>query len=226
MASSILRTSRYRGSTRAGIGSRAGALAGALIALLLAGWGAGEVISSSLQSADLHVVRELVGQRTSLATAIAHALSRVGRGSVIVPLAVLCCLAIYRIDRRGAGVVGLSTIGAAVIFNLDKLLVGRPRPPVGHLEAGVHSSFPSGHATLSAALYVALLIVFLSGRRRGGRALAAAVATALIVAAIATARVYLGVHYPTDVVAGVALGAAWAIVVAVVLRPRRDAARL
>jgi membrane-associated phospholipid phosphatase len=184
------------------------------------------VISSSLQSPDLQAVRDLVGQRTSLATAIAQALSSVGSGSVIVPLAVLCCLAVYRIDRRGAGVVGLSTIGAAVIFNLDKLLIGRPRPPVAHLEAAVHSSFPSGHATLSAALYLALLIVFLSRRRWGGRALAAAVATALLVAGIAASRVYLGVHYPTDVAAGVALGAAWAVVVAVVLGLGPGAPRL
>jgi membrane-associated phospholipid phosphatase len=208
---------RRGGSFRARTTARGGALAGALILLALVGWGAGELISSSLPSTDLQVVRDLATQRTSLATTIAHVLSWVGSGLVITPLAVLFSLIVYRSDRRAAGAVSLSTIGAVVIFNIDKLLIGRPRPPVAHLEAAVHSSFPSGHATVASALYLALLIVFLSGRRSAARAVAGIAATALLVVGIAASRVYLGVHYPTDVAAGVVLGALWAVAVAVSL---------
>jgi len=74
------------------------------------------------------------------------------------------------------------------------------------------SSFPSGHSTISVATYLVLAIV-LAGlvQRRRSRAMIHAVATLLILS-IGFSRVYLGVHWPTDVLAGWALGATWAVV--------------
>jgi undecaprenyl-diphosphatase len=192
-------------------------LVGALLLLLLVGWGAGELVTSSLTREDLAVVRDVAAWRNSVATSVAQVVSWGGNAVVIGPAAALACLAVYRRDLRGAAVVGLSTLGAALIFNVDKLLIGRPRPPVSRLAPAVHSSFPSGHATLSAAFYLALLIVFLSRRRPRITTIVSASAATLTILAIGFARVYLGVHYLSDVVAGVLLGAVWAIVVGVAL---------
>ena len=208
---------RRRGNVR--LGARAGVLVIALVLLLLAGWAAGEATHAAFHAFDRAAVEDLVTQRSELLTWIAKALSLSGSILVIAPLAGVCCAALYRAGRVWASMLlAISSGGAALIFNVDKLIVARPRPSVEHLVLAPHSSFPSGHATLSAAFYGALLIVLVVQARRGMPRVAAVTAVALLVLGIALSRVYLGVHYPTDVGAGVALGAAWTLTVALSLR--------
>ncbi len=106
-----------------------------------------------------------------------------------------------------------SVVGGFVISNILKLLFDRQRPDiVGHL-VDVHSlSFPSGHAMLSAVTYLTLgAILARSEKRFLMRAYFVGVAVFLTLL-IGASRVYLGVHYPTDVLAGWCAGAAWALV--------------
>ncbi|MEO6859518.1 MAG: phosphatase PAP2 family protein [Solirubrobacteraceae bacterium] len=195
-----------------------------MIALVLGGWGAGELSRSALQGADLEVVRDIAARRTVLLTGVGHVLSLAGSVFLLGPLAVVCCAALYRRGRpRSAILIALSSGGAALMFNVEKLIVARPRPPVDHLVAAAHSSFPSGHATVSAALYLSLVIVFLARGPHSAAALAPVMATVLLVAGIALSRVYLGVHYPTDVAGGALFGATWTLLVASLLRaPERQ----
>jgi undecaprenyl-diphosphatase len=207
---------------------RLGVLVVAGIGLILAGWGAGELIRSYTTTLDLHAVQDLARDRTSSLTGLSRALSLIGSGYVVFPGAVLCAVVLYRLHRsRAAAVILLSTIGATVIANLDKLLVDRPRPPVHHLEVVSSASFPSGHASQSTGFYVSALIVLLlvlGPRARAVRVLAM-IATVVIVIGVCFSRVYLGVHYPTDVAAGLVLVGIWTVVVASVLRPQRPRAR-
>ena len=88
---------------------------------------------------------------------------------------------------------------------------GRPRPALVPHESYVYSaSFPSGHSTLSAAAYLTLAVL-IAGQETGRatKALVFALAVTLVLM-IGASRVYLGVHWPTDVFAGWCLGAAWA----------------
>lgn len=200
-------------------GRRAAGLVAALTVLVLAGWGIGELVRS-LDAADLEAVRDVAAQRTPAETTVAHVLSRLGSSLVIGPLAVVCCAALYRLAGPARALyLAVSTAGAVVIFNVDKLLTGRPRPPVAHLEAATHSSFPSGHATTSAAFYLALVIVVASIGGARLRVAVTAAAAVLLVIGIAASRVYLGVHYPTDVAAGLVLGTAWTLATAASLVP-------
>jgi membrane-associated phospholipid phosphatase len=185
----------------------------AIVALLLLGWGLGDLSRSVAGAPDLHLVDELATHRTAVLTVIAHWLSWVGSSAFILLWTVVVFVVLHRNRRADAFAVVVSSAGAAAIFYLDKLLVGRPRPPVQHLEAVSSASFPSGHATQSTAFYLALGFVVLAARPPRAAATAVAVATALLVAGIAISRVYLGVHYPSDVAGGVLLGGMWAALV-------------
>lgn len=115
--------------------------------------------------------------------------------------------------KRSAAVFVLVAIGGGTVVSFAlKSLFERARPDlVPHGVEVATASFPSGHAMLSAVTYLtlgALLARFLPRRR--AKAYVVTVA-ALLTLAIGVSRVYLGVHWPTDVLAGWTLGAAWAV---------------
>jgi undecaprenyl-diphosphatase len=113
----------------------------------------------------------------------------------------------------------VTMIGVVVINNALKWIVGRERPPVDHLVETSGWSFPSGHSSAAAAAWFAFALVATRDRARPWRAVAAGVA-ALITFAVAASRVLLGVHWLTDVVAGVALGWGWFFLCALVFGGR------
>jgi membrane-associated phospholipid phosphatase len=104
--------------------------------------------------------------------------------------------------------------GQALINTGLKAIVGRDRPDLAHLAPWSGSSFPSGHAAAAAAVFAASALVLSRHRRQAIRAVIAA-GTALVIAVVAATRALLGVHWLTDVIAGVAVGLAWFVVVAV-----------
>jgi undecaprenyl-diphosphatase len=104
-----------------------------------------------------------------------------------------------------------ATAGGGLLGSLLKLVYARPRPTlVPHLADVASASFPSGHATDSAIVY--LTLAALLARTVETRALRLYIigAAILLTLLIGSSRVYLGVHWPSDVVAGWTFGAAWA----------------
>lgn len=137
-------------------------------------------------------------------------------GSVtLLTLAVLVALGTLarRRDKGGLVLVSLAVLGAILGTIGVKALAARPRPDlVPHLVHVTSASYPSGHALATASIYLALAIAF---TRRDPRVMvrASAMTTAIALAlAVAATRVYLGVHYPTDVVAGSLFGFGWTLV--------------
>jgi undecaprenyl-diphosphatase len=114
-------------------------------------------------------------------------------------------------QRHAALFVTLSVASGAALSSLFKLVIDRPRPDIETAVRVFTSSFPSGHATVSAVVYLTLgtLLAHVTPDRR----LAAFFLTTAIglTVLIGLSRIYLGVHYPTDVLAGWALGTAWAL---------------
>jgi undecaprenyl-diphosphatase len=122
--------------------------------------------------------------------------------------------------RREALAVAFSLGGAILIAAWVKLLVMRPRPPVEHLQAVTSSSFPSGHATQASAFWLSLVLALHTAGASPTITGVAAGFALLIVLVVAASRVYLGVHYPSDVAAGVLLGTGWGLYVSHCLRQR------
>jgi undecaprenyl-diphosphatase len=101
--------------------------------------------------------------------------------------------------------------GAVALSLLAKVAIGRARPePLYALALGVGSAFPSGHAAQATAGYGALARVLARGKARPAR-LAIWCATAILVAVVCFSRLYLGVHWLSDVVGGCLLGALWSL---------------
>ncbi|MDI6894898.1 MAG: amidase domain-containing protein [Bacillota bacterium] len=130
-------------------------------------------------------------------------------GSAPAVIAQVCLTTAWLLDRGYrtcagglAGTVGLGWLFETVL----KVLVHRPRPELPHLVSAGGYSFPSGHSFVSFVLYgyLVLLVGRLAPRWRWLR-----VPLLLVAVGIGLSRVYLGVHYPSDVLGGWALGAAW-----------------
>ncbi|MBB3998039.1 phosphatase PAP2 family protein [Aureimonas pseudogalii] len=130
----------------------------------------------------------------------------------LITLAVVGYLLICR-KHASALLVAVAVLGGVAVSSLLKLGFDRPRPDVVAHLVDVHTlSFPSGHAMLSAATYLTLGVLLARTEKRFVvRSYFVGVAI-LLTLLIGLSRIYLGVHYPTDVLAGWCAGAAWALI--------------
>jgi undecaprenyl-diphosphatase len=136
-----------------------------------------------------------------------------GAGILSGLTAAVCGFLLLDRKRRAAAFVAVASIGALAASVLLKELYDRPRPDlVPHGSFVYTSSFPSGHSMLSAAVY--LTLAALLGRTQARRRVRAYLLlwALFIAAAVGVSRVYLGVHWPTDVLSGWTAGALWALI--------------
>jgi undecaprenyl-diphosphatase len=144
----------------------------------------------------------------------ANDFSALGSVSVLAFIVVNVCALFLSLKRwREAALLFLASGGGLALTNLLKDLFRRDRPPLSaQVAAGLNASFPSGHAVLSATVYLTLGVLighFAHRRRVRLHALTTAV---LLTALVGLSRVYLGLHWFTDVLAGWCIGAAWALI--------------
>ncbi|MHA3775600.1 phosphatase PAP2 family protein [Verrucomicrobiota bacterium sgz303538] len=151
-----------------------------------------------------------------------------GSGSLAALFAVLV-IGGFALQRRRLPIalIATSLIGGSFLSTILKTIFGRPRPPIEYRAVEVSAlSFPSGHSFISAVLYLtlgALLAKAIPERRMKFYIIAVAV---LLTFLVGFSRVYLGVHYATDVLGGWCAGLIWAtlcLLVAQVLRNRYKA---
>ncbi len=164
-----------------------------------------------------------VAHREPWLTDILELVTWLGSLAVLVPLLLLAGLALWRArgTRTPLLVLAATVAGSTLLSNAIKLAVARDRPEDALVEAAGHA-FPSGHATASAACWLALAAV-LAGPCASRRCRAALLTVALVVIAIVGfSRVYLRAHEATDVLGGWALGSLWAMVVLATAARRAD----
>lgn len=144
---------------------------------------------------------------------------------VVLLLSVLGYLLLLH-KRASALLVAAAVLGGTLLNHLLKIGIARPRPELEQTARVFTASFPSGHATLSAVTFLTLGAL-LARAHPDRRVKLYCIATAIVLTIlVGVSRIYLGVHYPTDVLAGWSLGSAWAILCwATALWLQRRAAR-
>lgn len=207
------------------------ALGGASVAigaLLIVFAGVSEDVTqrNGLASHDRSNLQLFTTHRTAGLVHAARIVTGFGSVAVLAPLAVMAGVVLWYLRARVAvAAAPLASLGlAGILTAVGKQVVGRGRPPIGlRLVGEADASFPSGHAADSAAVYLALglVIAIVVLRHPLARFLTVGLAGTLV-AAIGGSRLVLGVHWPTDVLAGWALGTgvALAVVVSVTLLTR------
>jgi membrane-associated phospholipid phosphatase len=171
---------------------------------------------------DASTNRWFASHRSSTWNTLTHWLTYVAETVTVIAIGVVFFVGLRLVlgRWRESMFLAVALAGEVTIFVATTLLIDRNRPPVSHLDsAPPTSSFPSGHTAAAVALYGALAIIALRVSSRPWlRTLAVVVAVAMPVC-VAFARLYRGMHFPTDVLGGVLLGLVWlAITWAVILR--------
>ena len=142
-------------------------------------------------------------------------------GFTVLTLISLVTIAILVMKRRRlqAAIFAITVLSAQALAEAIKAIAARPRPDiVTRFDLVYSSSFPSGHSTMAPVVYLTFAVILAAGEpRRDVRVLIFACAVGMTLA-VGVSRVYLGVHWPTDVLAGWVLGGAIALVAMTALR--------
>lgn len=159
---------------------------------------------------DAAVLGGSVESRTDLLTAAAVTVTNLGSTVAMAVLAVAVAMWRWFTGRWADAVLAVGAMsGAALVLRGLKGLLDRPRPPVdGRLVHVASESLPSGHAMMAIVVIGTLVVLAWPGRSAAGRAVLVA-AAALWVGAVGLTRLYLGVHWFSDVLAGWLVGGAW-----------------
>ncbi|MFB3825959.1 MAG: phosphatase PAP2 family protein [Bryobacteraceae bacterium] len=181
----------------------------ALLTLLFFGWLAEEALAGRTAAFDMLVRGDVHRLASPALTRVMRALTLLGSAPFLIALALFLIARWRRQGRKRLIIVFLVTmLGAIALDAALKLVFHRPRPvPFFGLTAPASSSFPSGHALMSCCFYGVLAGVMARGRWWPWAA------AALLVAGIGLSRIYLGVHYPSDVIAGYAAAVVWVLAV-------------
>jgi undecaprenyl-diphosphatase len=174
-------------------------------------WLGFQVSGGQTQALDAQV-REIVhGWATPRLTYAMLGITLWGAGFLLVPLSLFLIWRLARAKRRRAALLlVIAALGAEAFTEFLKLLYRRPRPEsFFDYPEPVTFSFPSGHALVSSCFYGTLAAILTSRMHSGPAKTVIWAAAALVALVIGFSRIYLGVHYFSDVVGGYAAGLAW-----------------
>ncbi|MBR6444723.1 MAG: phosphatase PAP2 family protein [Firmicutes bacterium] len=186
------------------------------IALAVFGFLTWAVIAGKTAGFDDTIRFAFYSVRCACLTVIAKVFTAIGSwwGVTIICLALL----FIKKTRLRAGVpVVLAALSAQMVEKIMKALVERPRPPFDDslIDLSGHS-FPSGHATTSMAIFLILIYVVRTQVRAPAAKNLLTILLAVPMICVGLSRIYLGVHYPTDVLGGWALGIALTMICVII----------
>lgn len=208
-------------------GARGLSLTLSLAVLVAAGWVFGAVAQDVIAGDDAArldrpVLDWFVAHREPWLTTTMNLLTALGSSGVLLPLVVLAGGWWWWRGRtvRPLIALGLAYIGAELLFQIVKVVTDRQRPSAEFaFRHYTGLAFPSGHATLAAAVFGALAALIAAASSSWRAKVASWAGAVFITIVVGVSRLYLGAHWLTDVLGGWALGAMWLTAVLVIARP-------
>jgi undecaprenyl-diphosphatase len=177
--------------------------------------------SSAFGKWDADIPRRLVEYRQQEEVSASKFVTMLSATPTIIVLTVIAAAVCrWRFGRwRESLVVIYAVVGETAVFMATTFFIDRPRPTVPHLDvAPPTSSFPSGHTAAAICFYGSIAAIVLWHSRNRWLTVATVFLCAAIPLTIACSRVYRGMHYPTDVLAGAMLGTIWLSIVIIYVR--------
>jgi undecaprenyl-diphosphatase len=173
---------------------------------------AGHVQSGGTQAFDDAVMSWIAAHQNPLVQQTMIEVTALGTGVVVAMVEFVGALFLWlNKHKHSALLLIIASFGGIILNNLLKLGFGRPRPQI--FEWGTYassSSFPSGHAMSSVIVYGTVAYLAARLQRRPASRLLTLGFAAVVILLICVSRLYLGVHYPSDIAAGLIIGLAWA----------------
>jgi undecaprenyl-diphosphatase len=188
-------------------------LSGAALALLAFIRITRELVEGDVTALDHTILLAVARTRTPWLTSAAIDITALGSLTLVVLFSAFTLVVLLILhDRLGALQMFAASTGAGILTLVSKDVFERTRPEeVQQLIVVSGFSYPSGHSVATSALYLTIAIIASRHIQQSRARAALFLAASAVVIMVGASRVYLGVHYPTDVVSGIALGAAWAL---------------
>jgi undecaprenyl-diphosphatase len=166
---------------------------------------------NQLKHFDESIIQVIQGWENPVLTKIAELISRIGSSSVTIPLIIVVAIVLFVLLKHRKELILLigGMLGSTLLNELLKRLYHRARPDIHRIVQEQGFSFPSGHSMAAFTLYAILtFILWRHIPKRGGR-IALIVFGLSMILCIGLSRIYLGVHYPSDVLGGYWVSACW-----------------
>jgi undecaprenyl-diphosphatase len=170
------------------------------------------VVTGATLTFDTNLMLSLAAERRPWFSPLMWLASLIGGGMVAIPTALWFTWMLWKRRRReDARAYAIIALSGWALYGLAKLSIARARPrviPYLYHGAGWYS-YPSGHSTLAPIVFGLAAVLWSASWKSEGRRRWLIVAASALAVTIAFSRVYIGVHYPSDVAGGLLLGMAW-----------------
>ncbi|MBO0589329.1 phosphatase PAP2 family protein [Sporosarcina sp. E16_8] len=178
------------------------------------GYIAAAVGNESIAHFDTAVIGFVQGLEAPWLTSIMKVFSWIGSGLVVAAIALIGFIVLYFVLRyRHQAFLLIAVIAGSVILNrLLKIYFKRERPEIHRIMDAKGFSFPSGHSMMAFALYAIIAYIAWRNVKTTASRVVLVLFTAFMIIMIGTSRIYLGVHYPSDIVGGFVASALWATI--------------
>lgn len=191
-------------------------LGGAALAFLIFVHVTRELIEGDVSAGDSRILAAVERIRTPWLTSAAVDVTALGSITLVILFSAFALVVLLFLrDRLGALQLLAASTGAGILTLVTKDSIERIRPDLAQRLIIVSGfSYPSGHSVSTSALYLTIAIIAGRHVQHSGTRAAIFLSASVVIIMVGASRVYLGVHYATDVVSGISLGAAWALLLA------------
>lgn len=170
--------------------------------------------TESITKVDDQIRIDFIGIRNVSLNTVATDITALGSATVLGFLVIILCLLFLILKRAGDAVQLMSAaLGAILLTEMLKMVLRVPRPDeMNRLVHATGYSFPSGHTLSAASIYLTIAILVARDFKNPSKKFAIGGLFIILILAVALSRVYLGVHYMSDVLGGILIGTSWALI--------------